>query len=278
MQGHDDIFRRIGLICPRCRQAKLEALSENAVRCCACDVGYPREGRLVDLLPERSSPPSIPQYAMESSFIISIYDSMLWRRNPLLQMFMGLTFDEEACMIVRALRPKTDDIVLDLACGTGIYGRRIAAELPGSFIIGLDLSRPMLDFSRKRFDAQGFGGYLLIHGDAQDMPLQDGSVDAALCSGALHLFPEPEKALKEAGRVVKPGGIFAAAAYYRRESWLSLCTEQMAGVMGGIHGLSLDEYRQIMREAGFGRVAFLHEGPLWTIMSGVRESGTDTEK
>lgn len=271
MKGREGVFRRVRLICPRCRQGNLETASERSVLCPVCDARYPREGRLVDLLPERNSPLSIPQRVMESSLVVPIYDSLLWRRNPLLQMFMGLAFDEEAEMMLRTLRLRPGATVLDLACGTGIYGRRIAKRFPGSFVIGLDLSLPMLGFASRRFDEQGSRDSLLIHGDAQDLPLDDGAVDAALCGGALHLFPDPAKAIGEAGRVVKPGGVFAAAAYFRRESWLSLFVEQIAGVMGGVRGHSRGEYLKMMRDAGFKRAALLHEGPVWMVLCGVRE-------
>lgn len=270
MEERKDVFRRVRLICPRCRQGTLEAAPESSALCPVCDARYPCEGRLVDLLPERDFPLSLPQHIMESSLVVPIYDSLLWRRNPLLQMFMGLTFDEEAGTILHALRLEPGATVLDLACGTGIYGRRIAKRFPGSFVIGLDLSLPMLGLAGRRFDAQGSHDSLLIHGNAQDLPLEDGAVDAALCGGALHLFPDPGKALREAGRVVKPGGTFAAAAYYRRQSWLSLFVEQIAGVMGGVRGHSRDEYLQMMRDAGFKKAALLHEGPVWTVLSGVR--------
>ena len=271
MENQEGIFRRIRLICPRCRQGKLGEASENTVGCSACGTVYPFEGRLVDLTPQRGSVLSIPQHAMESGLVVPIYDSMLWRRNPLLRIFMGLTFDEEAEMILTWLRPQTGDVVLDIACGTGIYGRMIASEIPGCFVVGLDLSLTMLTYAGRRFDAQGCEDSLLIHGDALDLPLEDGSVDAALCGAALHLFPDMEKALKEAGRVVKPGGRFAAAAYYRRECWLSMFVEQAASIMGGVHGHSLDDYLSVMRDAGFGRAALLHEGPLWAVLSGIRE-------
>ena len=271
MKEREDVFQGVRLICPRCRQGKLETASESEVLCPVCDARYPREGRLVDLLQKRNSPLSIPQHVMESSLVVPIYDSLLWRRNPLLQMFMGLTFDEEAGTILKALRLGAGVTVLDLGCGTGIYGMRIAKRFPGSFIIGLDLSLPMLGFAKRRFDAQGLRDCLLIHGDAQDLPLEDGTVDAALCGGAMHLFPDPAKAVGEAGRVVKPGGTFVAAAYYRRESWLSLFVEQMAGVMGGVRGHSRDEYLQMMHDAGFKKAALLHEGPVWMVLCGVRE-------
>ncbi len=270
MKGREDVFHGVRLICPRCRQGNLETASKSAVSCPVCNARYPREGKMVDLLPERNSPLSIPQHVMESGLVVPIYDSLLWRRNPLLQMFMGLTFDEEAGTIFNALRLGAGATVLDLACGTGIYGRRIAKRFPGSFVIGLDLSLPMLDFAERRFEAQGSRHCLLIHGDAQELPLGDGTVDAALCGGALHLFPDPAKAIGEAGRVVRPGGVFAAAVYYRSESWLSLFVEQIAAIMGGVCGHLRGEYLQMMHDAGFERADLLHEGPVWMVLCGVK--------
>jgi SAM-dependent methyltransferase len=264
------MFERVKLKCPCCRSGRLRDEFSRALVCPGCGAAYPLREGFADLLPGLSQARSLPQLAMESGFVISIYDSLLWRRNPLLQVFMGLSFEQEADLILGALEVKGGDIVLDLACGTGILGRRIASRVPESLIVGIDLSVPMLSYASGRYDEQGTRERLLIHADAQDLPLEDASVDAALCAGALHLFPDAGKALREAGRVLKQGGRFAAAAYYRGSSPVSWFVEQMAGIVGGVRGHTLDEYRRMIREAGFEGMDLLHQGPVWMVMSGTR--------
>lgn len=268
--GKRRMIRRVKLVCPGCRSGRLRGESSRALVCPGCGAAYPLKGGFADLAPALGPPRTIPQYAMESGFVISIYESLLWRRNPLLQVFMGLSFEQEADLILEALAVKSGDVVLDLACGTGIHGRRIASRVQGSFMVGIDLSAPMLSYASGRYEEQGTRDRLLIHADAQDLPLEDASVGAVLCGGALHLFPDAGKALREAGRVLRPGGRFAAAAYYRGRSPASLFVEQMAGLVGGVHGHTLDGYWRMMREAGFGRVELCHQGPVWMVMSGVK--------
>lgn len=90
--------------------------------------------------------------------------------------------------------------VLEIGVGTG----RIAVTLDVP-IIGLDLSRPMMEVLRTKTDA-----IPLVEGDATRLPFPDDTFDAAYAAHVLHLIPAWESALAELVRVVRPGGVVLA--------------------------------------------------------------------
>jgi arsenite methyltransferase len=96
----------------------------------------------------------------------------------------------------RALQVGPGDLVVDVACGPGTSAHQLARET-GCEVIGVDLAPPEeADDPRVRF----------ICGDAEALPLEDTSVDGALCECALCTFPDKEAAAGELARVLRPGG------------------------------------------------------------------------
>lgn len=88
-------------------------------------------------------------------------------------------------------------LVLEVGIGTGRVA--VTVEAP---IIGIDLSRPMMDVLRTKTTA-----IPLVNGDATSLPFADASFGAAYAPLVLHLIPAWERALAEMIRVVRPGGV-----------------------------------------------------------------------
>jgi ubiquinone/menaquinone biosynthesis C-methylase UbiE len=106
--------------------------------------------------------------------------------------------------------------LLDVCCGPG-YGAGQAAER-GLTAIGVDISPTMVAEARRRFPSAEFRV-----GDAEQLDFPEASFDAVICPfGLLHL-PEPDKALAEAFRVLKPGGRYAFTVW---------CTPDKAEFLG----------------------------------------------
>ncbi|HEX5066973.1 MAG TPA: metalloregulator ArsR/SmtB family transcription factor [Myxococcota bacterium] len=94
--------------------------------------------------------------------------------------------------------------VADIGTGTGI----LAAELArlGLRVVAIDHSARMLEAANAKLAAEGLKGVELRQGEASQLPLEDGTVDAAFAHMVLHYLPSPADALREMARVVVPGG------------------------------------------------------------------------
>jgi ubiquinone/menaquinone biosynthesis C-methylase UbiE len=98
----------------------------------------------------------------------------------------------------------TDMVVLDVACGAGHAGEQIAPEVRQ--VVGIDLTRALLDVGADRLRGAGVGNVLLQEANAENMPFVDESFDIAFCRSSLHHFGDPLRALSEMVRVCRPDG------------------------------------------------------------------------
>jgi SAM-dependent methyltransferase len=101
-------------------------------------------------------------------------------------------------------------VLLDVACGTG--NASIPAALAGAKVTGLDLTPRLLDIARERA-AEAGAEVEWVEGDAQDLPFEDASFDAAVSIFGSMFAPDHAKAAAELARVLKPGGKLAVAAW-----------------------------------------------------------------
>jgi SAM-dependent methyltransferase len=120
-----------------------------------------------------------------------------------------------ASWMVDAIAPQPGQTVLDLAAGIGDTGF-LAAELiePGGTLITSDLSPEMLSAAQRRAEALGIGNVRFKQIDAsQPVDLEAASIDAVLCRWGYMLMDDPENALRETRRILRPGGRLALAAW-----------------------------------------------------------------
>jgi ubiquinone/menaquinone biosynthesis C-methylase UbiE len=98
--------------------------------------------------------------------------------------------------------------VADIGCGNGRIGRLIVPSC--AKYVGLDMSNALSAFPTfiGNFDA-----VTLVRASATDLPLEDESVDVALCWGVLHHTDDPDRAFSELVRITKPGGYILIYVY-----------------------------------------------------------------
>jgi len=109
------------------------------------------------------------------------------------------------------------EIVGDLGCGTGTLTRLLAPF--AARVIGVDRSSEMLEIAGER--TAGLPNVDLRQGDFSRLPVEDGVLDIALLSLVLSYLPDPRAALREVGRVLRPGGrlLLLDLLSHRREGY-----------------------------------------------------------
>ena len=104
------------------------------------------------------------------------------------------------------------ETVLDLGSGAGadvlISARRVG---PGGRAIGLDMTDEMLELARRNAAEAGAGNVEFLKGHIEDVPLPDASVDVVISNCVINLSGDKSKVLREAARVLRPGGRFAVS-------------------------------------------------------------------
>jgi ubiquinone/menaquinone biosynthesis C-methylase UbiE/DNA-binding transcriptional ArsR family regulator len=140
----------------------------------------------------------------------------------------------------------------DLGCGTGQVSAALAPFVER--VIAVDASAAMLQAAKKRLHA--FDNIELRRGDLEALPVDDARLDAATLMLVLHHVPEPEKAIAEVARVLKPGGrlLLVDMQPHDRDSY----RQQMGHVW---LGFSDDHIRRILSESGFDAIRIVPLSP-----------------
>jgi len=103
-----------------------------------------------------------------------------------------------------ALGPGPFDLLLDLGTGTGRMLELFAPRIRRG--IGLDLNAAMLTYARTKLERAGLAHVQVRQGNIYDLPLADQGADAVVMHQVLHFLSDPQRAVREAVRVLAPGG------------------------------------------------------------------------
>jgi ubiquinone/menaquinone biosynthesis C-methylase UbiE len=126
-----------------------------------------------------------------------------------------LIFAPYADDLVSRLRPRRPSRVLEIAAGTGVATRAMAAALPGSCaIVATDLNPAMLDRARAVGTARAVEWR---QADAMKLPFEDATFDGVVCQFGAMFFPDKPGAFAESRRVLGAGGVFIFSVWDRIE-------------------------------------------------------------
>jgi SAM-dependent methyltransferase/uncharacterized protein YbaR (Trm112 family) len=200
--------------CPRCAGTNLKS-DAVGMNCRGCSARFPFREGILDLMGDEAREVITPfQRLMQTPLLVSVYENM-WRRLGYL-IASSRPFEKEVKTVLRLQRTRGTERLLDLACGTGIFTRPLASRAKG-IVVGLDLSWPMLRHARRLLDRSSRGNVVLMHGTAFRLPFIGGAFHQVNCCGALHLFDQPDLALKEIERVLHPEGHLSVQTTIRPE-------------------------------------------------------------
>lgn len=172
---------------------------------------------------------------------------------------------EKALLDRAALRP--DDDVLDVGCGTGGSTRDVARIATSGTVVGIDLSRRMLDRARAAVAAEGLGNVDFVQGDAQVHPFPPASFDVAVSAFGAMFFADPVAAFRNIARALRPDGRLALLAWRPLEEneWLRVLRGALAsgrdlpsppvGLPGPFGLADPAQADAVLRDAGFADVA-----------------------
>lgn len=101
------------------------------------------------------------------------------------------------------LKNKKYNKLLDIGCGTGLLIDMLSKKCNAEFV-GLDLSPKMLKEAKKK----KIKNAKFVEGRSDELPFENNTFDIVTCSQSFHHYPETDKPLQEALRVLKPGGLY----------------------------------------------------------------------
>jgi len=148
---------------------------------------------------------------------------------------------------------KPGETVLDLGSGGGIdvllSARRVG---PTGKAYGLDMTDEMLALARENQRKAGADNVEFLKGEIEAIPLPDNSVDVIISNCVINLSGDKDRVLREAFRVLKPGGRFAVSDVVTRGAVPEQVRRDMLLWVGCIAGaLEEDEYRTKLKASGF---------------------------
>lgn len=236
------------LCCPSCR-GRLDIRDGDVFHCLACNSSYPlREGIYRDFAPNYTAQSGLGQWVLESRAGVSIYERYL--RVSFVRI-MGQNWDgaftpeAEDAYLEMQVAP-AEGLILDLACGAGRWTRTLVKTFGVERVIGLDLSHTMLVRTHSILS-----DLKLFRGNATQLPFADASLGAINCSNSLQLFPDPQAAIAECGRCLKPGGSFTFFTYRQSSVPAYRLLQRSWEKLNRVQAFREEDLRAWLTQAGF---------------------------
>src|SRR3984957_12164109 len=152
---------------------------------------------------------------------------------------------------------KEGEVVLDLGSGGGIDVLLSAQRVgPSGKAYGLDVTDDMLALARENQRRAGVENVEFLKGEIENIPLPDASVDVVISNCVINLSADKDRVLREAFRVLKPGGRFAVSDVVTRGAVPDSVRKSMLLWVGCIAGaVGEQEYLAKLATAGFSEIS-----------------------
>lgn len=248
------------LKCPRCSSRGLtinvesnsELLPEQGEAVCPnCDARFPIRNHALDLAQRDDM--RLLTLAGLSNYLPLLpwgYEN-IWRPRSL-TLLSGETFSvaREIKQLNDWLAPQSGELLVDLGSSTDLYARGIGKQIADATIVAIDMASGMLEVGRKYALREDVKNIVHVRAPVQRLPFADASVDALACGGSLNEFRSMGEALREARRVVKPGGRMFTMSLLQAASFAGRLAQWNAR-LSGIRFPSLEEFNRVVTQAGW---------------------------
>ncbi len=229
-------------------------------------------------------------------FVNSVFERVAFRYDLMNDLMSGGVHRlwKDTAINWLAPSPSISSVLLDVAGGTGdITKRFLRAAGPGSKAIICDISAAMIEEGSRRLSGEeGDGKVLFVQGNAESLPFRNSAVDFYTIAFGIRNVPALDAALKEALRVLRPGGRFLCLEFSRAsvpilDSLYRLYSENAVPALGRIVAGDAEPYRYLIDSikkfpdqrrlagmiegAGFTRVQFRNlSGGIAAMHSGIK--------
>ena len=182
---------------------------------------------------------------------------MFWDRiSPLYDLFEhvynGKVYSGTGAKVAELIDPS--DVVLECACETGAISQYIAPKCKK--LIATDFSTGMLHQASRK--CRKYGNVVFKKVDITALKCKDARFDKVVAGNVIHLLPEPEKALQELERVVKPGGKIIIPTYINMSRNTGTIAVKFISLLGADfkRQFDLDSYKKFFSDMGYSDVAY----------------------
>jgi SAM-dependent methyltransferase len=242
--------------CPTCK-GQVE-LSHDGLHCRVCAVTYPILNGIPDFIVEKLEQSGNFSLRMlrkwDSSFLLNLaaysYETCIY--PPVCNLYGGwrCTSLKQLAHYVSDIVGSRDGLILDVACGPGTYGRRIAS--PSRAIYGIDACMSMLRRGARYVERGNLPNVHFARAKVEALPFPAGLFDAAICAGSLNHFSNTVLALREINRTMKAGAPLAVMCFAAGSKGLFKykSLRERAERRGG-HIFELPDLDRYVAQAGF---------------------------
>lgn len=245
-------------VCPKCKSEII--FDDYVLKCSNCLNQYKFIKDIIDFVPTEywkdASNTTILKKAYSAffNFLGPIYESDFWYQWTLnMSGAKGNSIHTIHEFIENTLKDVKGNIV-DIACGTATYSRRISNESRNIF--GLDFSLGMLEQGQRYIEKLGIKNVHLVQGTADYLPFKNEFFDGAINAGSLHLFNDPQKVLKEIRRVLKPASKIALQTFISTSNKGKKTLKEKTG----FHFFDPDSLKSLLVDAGFVNIEINQNG------------------
>jgi arsenite methyltransferase len=217
--------------------------------------------------PARNQKWTAPALTEEYGDTDSLFEHLAW-----LYVFLREhVFRDDTKRMIPALWPERNPgpgtMVIEIGCGPGFYARRLAGHFPNLLITGVDRSQSQVRWARWRAANEGLVNCTFKRVNALMLPFRDAQFQVLIASRFFTILPDPNRAIAEMYRVLKPGGrCFIAEP--RHAFWASIPLFAMwllAGIMNSRNGCREPRRAKVFPVAAFERLFAAHPWKSFTI-------------